>query len=95
MQNKTIFLADNVKMDRYAYLLIVYTGWQRFSGTTANITVQLRGTKAISKVSLLRPLTPQHISKKKQNKIINIGISSVTKRGRGIRRVRTPDLWKY
>lgn len=51
-KNKTIFLSDNVKTDRYAYLIVVITGSQHRAGTTSNICIQISGEKADSRVSI-------------------------------------------
>lgn len=53
-----MFLADNLIKDRYAYLIIIRTGKQKFSGTTSNVFLKLTGTEAETKGNVVNAPDP-------------------------------------
>lgn len=51
MQRDIYYVADNMRKDLYAYLLVVKTMKKKSAGTTSNICVKISGSKTDSKVS--------------------------------------------
>ncbi|GJQ80310.1 hypothetical protein Trydic_g12193 [Trypoxylus dichotomus] len=47
------FLGDNIKDERYAYLVIVQTGKRNNTGTSSNVAIKLIGDKGASKAHVL------------------------------------------
>ncbi|XP_065163810.1 uncharacterized protein [Atheta coriaria] len=52
-RDKIFFLSDNLKNDRFCYMLVVRTGSLASAGTTSNIMAQITGTKGKSKPHVL------------------------------------------
>lgn len=43
-------MSDNAKWERYAYLIVIKTGYQYSAGTTSNVGIKIVGNRYASKV---------------------------------------------